>query len=408
MQLMRTMVMFVVLVTVALPGTLFAATGSVGTVETLSAQMVDEVTVNFFATAQASQEGVRLSFEYGTTPSFGHFTSSRSVPTQALTNLPYIRGFSLTPGVLYYYRAVLEGPGGIVYGTTRTFISGPGELGQTSPSASGNNTTQPTPSSSNNTTVPQANTNANQTGAAVNSLGGGNQNNSNSSVSGGSAIQENPGGFFQRLFNSAVDSRPMSVSVAMNPSKPAARDVVEYIVTYTNSSAYTVGKGTLSIVLPDSVVYLADNSGGASVLEKVSGGQKITIPTDPLEAKTKRSVTIMSIAGSGVTKALPTAVAGLSYTNAQGNMLAALSTDMGQASPIVSINQSSSVHTASVAQTSQTTDTDGGILPNSFFEWIIFLVVVTSIIVVVRRVVAVYQERKKRILEESHGTPAHA
>jgi hypothetical protein len=191
----------------------------------------------------------------------------------------------------------------------------------------------------------------------------------------------------------------------MTPQKPSARDIVEYTVVYANGSNVPVGVGTLSVVLPDSVVYLADNSGGKTRLSKVVGGQQVAFVTDSFSAKEKKTLTIMAIAGSAVSKVPATAVASIAYTNTQGVSQNISTNKAVTATPLVA---ATALIDQSVSNTSSNTSS-GSILPNTFLEWLIFIMVVTGIIVLVRRILAIYHERKKRILEESkEGFPAHA
>jgi len=425
----------------AFPGAVLASTGNV---ETLSSSLITNNTVELRASAYTPSDGRHIVFfEYGTTPSFGKRTHTVSLLTNK-NKFVYLRAYNLNENATYYYRGVIEGASGTTYGETRTFVTGlgggtastqtggssEGSTGNTNSSGSSNggegapcpcngtNGTNGTDGSSGtNGSTGAAGSgasgggtfslfggsngqNANQTGAVVNSSGG-----SGAGGAGVSSQNQNPGGFFQRLFDSFTGARPVQLSVVMNPEKPAARDIIEYTVTYTNGSTQSVGGGNLSVVLPDSVVYLADNSGGKTRLSKVSGGQQLTLLTDPLSAKEKKTITVMAVAGTAVGKTPATAIASMAYTNRQGIAQNISTNKAGTATPLVAATGAVSTKVPSASNDSSS----GGILPNTFFEWLIFLAVVTGIIVVVRRVLAIYQERKKRILEESRvTTPAHA
>jgi len=403
---MQNILLVAIMTLVALPVTVFSASGPVGSVETLSTSVLSSnVAADVRASVQTSIPPTTHYIEYGPTPEFGRNSPAKTVrlgDAKILTT----RLSSLRPNVTYYYRAVLEGTAGTVYGETRSFTTNVRSDVAYAQGGSGT-TLNPSTGSGNATNIGSGTiSNNTQTGAVGNAISGtGNNTSNNSGNLNQSASPQNPGGFFQRLFDSVTRARPVQLSVATNPVKPKARDIIEYVVTYTNGSNAQIAPGTLKVVLPDSVVYLADNSGGRTTLSKVVGGQEITLPTQTLLAKEKRTMTIMAVAGSAVGSVSPTAIASMSYTNAQGSAQN-ITTNKAQSATTLVAAPAASI--ASVAQATETSNS-GGILPNTFFEWLVFLAVVTTIIVVVRKVMATYQERKKRILEESREvSPAHA
>ncbi len=398
----------VIVMLLAFPGTVFAASGPAGSVETLSASVIStNVTADVRASVQANLPQTQLYFEYGPTQDFGRQSSTASLRVGE-TKIVKMRLHALTPNVTYYYRAVIEGTAGTVYGETRTFVTNQNDLayaqgGTISGNTNGGSGTQTNTDGS--TSGGSGSTNGGAlTGAVGNSLSGtGNSSGAGAQSGNQSGTTQNPGGFFQRLFDSVTRARPIQLSVAMNPEKPKSREIVEYLVTYTNGSEAPIAPGTLTITLPDSVVYLADNSGGRTTLSKVAGGQQLTLPTEALKGKEKRTMTVMAVAGSAVTSASPVAVASMGYTNAQGSVQN-ITTNKAVKTTALIAAPAASTNASPVASSDE-----GGILPNTFFEWLMFLAVVTGIIVIVRKVMATYQERKKRILEESReGTPAHA
>ena len=402
---MKNILLITILTILTFPATVFSASGPAGSVETLSVSVISSnVTADVRASGQTSLSQTKFYVEYGPTPEMGRRTTPKNVRTGE-TSIVTTRLHFLTPKITYYYRAVIEGTAGTVYGETRSFTTGGDDSAYAQGGSTPENTQGESGSGSNTNTGSGSGNTGNissgaQTGAVGNSISG---TGNNSSSVGQSGLLQNPGGFFQRLFDSVTRARPIQLSVAMNPEKPAAREIVEYVVTYTNGSNAPLAPGTLKVVLPDSVVYLADNSGGRTTLSKVAGGQELTLTTQALSAKEKRTMTIMAIASSVVGKTSPTAIASMSYVNAQGSAQNITTNKTQSATKLIA------APAASVASVSQSTASDsGGILPNTFFEWLIFLAVVTTIIVVVRKVMATYQERKKRILEESREVaPAH-
>lgn len=413
---MQNIIFGIIMTLLLVPGSVFAASGTVGSVETLGVSVVNiGRTAQMRTSVRTPFPQTRAFFEYGTTPSLGQVTSPRTLAKDK-DLVVSLQAHPLTPNTTYYYRAVIEGTGGALRGEMRSFVSNKDQSGASdgvSSESSGVNTTGNTQNGNSgvNTTTNNNSTGGITSNTQIAGVAGASNSSGSSQNQGGSSVSQNTGAgaFFQRLFDAATRSRPLQLSLVMNPEKPKAREIVEYIVTYTNDSNQPIGAGDLNIILPDTVVYLADNSGGKTTLAKVAGGQEIALTTNPLPAKGKGSITVMAVAGSGVASAVPTAVASISYKNAQGAVQNIATNKAAKATPLVAAVAGTNLSSQNAANTSSNSSS-GGVLPNTFFEWLIFLMVVTGIIVVVRRILAVYQERKKRILEESRptGNPAHA
>ncbi len=374
-------------------------------------------------------------FEWGTTQRMEMQTPRRRAPQQA--GPIEVRITNLVPGSIYFYRAVAENSSGRSYGVSRVFTT----TGTTPPppeqavaqqlprtSTSGDGVVRTTSSSGTvtNATVSKTTT---QSATASNGLPGihpsyrpGNlwstifkkksttntmDTTATTTLATGS-ITENGGveqlasvgatqGAMGTLWNSLTGRKGVQVTVdKIGPKKVPIHTPVEYRVTYRYDETTPSENAYLTVILPKEVAYIGDNTANALVVEEgKNGAQHYVFPLGKITQGSTRTFSVLGMT-TGSAVGFPPAQAFLTFENASGvHVVKDLASETGSAN-------SASVNVASVASV----DDGFGILPNSIFEWAIYLTGIILVIVGMRKVREYYVTRNDALTTEDEGENA--
>jgi plastocyanin len=116
------------------------------TVATGQATVLNETEATLKGTVDPNDgEATEYSFEYGSSPSYGHSTVVASLPTDTLSHAVSASLTGLTPGTEYHFRLVAKNRLGPAEGADNTFKSAPRPTPSEPPSTTATTSTTPTP-----------------------------------------------------------------------------------------------------------------------------------------------------------------------------------------------------------------------------------------------------------------------
>lgn len=383
-------------------------TQPITTILALDAKSITETTATF--RSYVSPHGgspASAWYEWGETAAFGKTTAKYGFGVSS-SQFDY-PATGLTPGTTYFYRAVAETTEGRYYSAIISFTT--------------RGTPPPPPvaapaqtSSSGATAAPSApaqivTTGSAQTGSATYVEQGGSSRlvsasppspsfGATASVGSagaptvvGTGVPPNPiTELFMRLFGKKATSTEglpegpdgVIVTVVTSASGAGARMPVEYRVTYENGTRTTYRDTVLKVIYPADVIYIGDNTDNELLLEENPGPERTyLLSVGTLAPKEKRTITLLGMTTSDA-KRVPPVRARLEITSPSGERSAVAAKDAS----------------AAVSKATPRTDDDGGTLPNTFVEWLIFVIAVLGIILGVRAARAYYEKRKQEIAVE--------
>lgn len=357
-------------------------------------------------------------YEWGETAAFGKVTQKRSFGVRSSAFDITIKG--LAPGTTYYYRAIAETSAARSYSaimsfTTRGTPLPPKVVAPTTKTPAASGASVPTRVST---------TGGSQSGSATYaSNGDGTRLVSASAPSPaftttasvgqanptvvGSGVPPNPiTDLLKRLFGkeSATSTAELPkgptgiiVTAVTTASGSGARVPVEYRVTYENGTKTTYSGVMLKMIYPADVIYIGDNTDNELLLEENPGPERTyVLAIGTLRPKEKRTITLLGMTTSEA-KRIPDVRARLEVTDPNG-----------QRSAVAAKDASGITAAAKAAKSDGDSESEGGIFPNSFLEWLIFIVAVLGVILGVRAARAYYEKRKKEIqAEEAHRDEAY-
>jgi|GEM_PF-2163689 len=394
-------------------------------------------------------------FEWGTTQQLEMQTPSRRTTGQS----GYVEAkiTKLTPGSLYFYRVVAQNSSGRTYGAHRVFttlgtppavseipvaqqqpntrVSGDGisrttSSGSQSPQSGGGITgagKTRTTSSNGILTRPEGSEEINSSGDRTHGFPGVNikdqstnffnkifkkknteesadgdvTSGDGSATNGGSgqvASVGTSGGVMGTLWGGLTGKKPVAVSAEkIGPTNIPPRSPVEYRITYRYDEKKPAENAYLSVTLPETVVYLGDNTANELIIEKGKNSERIYIlPLGSISEGSTRTFTILGMT-TGSADGYPDILATLSFEDENGAQLISMSDDVVAAggAPM------SGGNTAAVGKSS-----GGGILPNSLFEWLLYLVVIIVTIIGIRKAREYYVTRKEQLIKEDELSAA--
>ncbi|HSE34552.1 MAG TPA: hypothetical protein VLB83_00365 [Candidatus Paceibacterota bacterium] len=396
-------------------------TQPITTILALDAKSITETTATF--RSYVSPHGgspASAWYEWGETAAFGKTTQKYGFGVSSSAfDYP---ATGLTPGTTYFYRAVAETTEGRYYSAIISFTTRgtppPPPVVAPAPTPA---TTPGTQASSGNTAPAQVvTTGSAQTGSATYVEQGGSSRlvsasppspsfGATASVGSaaptvvGTGVPPNPiTELFLRLFGkgtaTSTEGLPegpegVIVSIATSASGSGARVPVEYRVTYENGTRTTYRDAMLRVIYPADVIYIGDNTDNELLLEENPGPERTyVLAIGTLSPKEKRTITLLGMTTSDA-KQVPVARARLEITSPSGERSAVAAKDASGA-------------TAAARAKASASDGDGGILPNTFLEWLIFVIAVLGIILGVRAARTFYEKRKQEIAEEEAARDA--
>lgn len=312
----------------------------------------------------------------------------------------------LTPGTTHFFRIVGENAQGRVYGATKVFVTGgtpppPPEAPKDQAIAA--------PVQGGDVAVRKVTTSGDSgvTGGGVSSLPGasgrpgdffnfsalfgGKKNDtaaqkdttqSDASAAQTAAVAQSSGPF-GTFWNTLTGKKAVEVTLEnVGPKDVPVHSPVEYRVTYHYRSNDVATGAKLKITLSGDVVYIGDTTNNELLLEEGAGPERTYIlPIGRLENGATRTVSILGMT-TGSANGFPPARARMEYVDGNG------------AVQVVAAN-GGAVATKNVASAS-----GAGILPSSFFGWLMYIVVIALAIVGIRKAKTYYEDRKKEIAEE--------
>lgn len=93
------------------------------TVTTLGATAIQAISATLTGTANPAGSATTVSFEYGTTTSYGGVTAAKSIGAGGASVGFHADITNLKPGATYHYRAVATNANGTIYGADKTFVT---------------------------------------------------------------------------------------------------------------------------------------------------------------------------------------------------------------------------------------------------------------------------------------------
>ena len=93
------------------------------TVTTVGTTAIQAISATLIGTATPAGSSTSVSFEYGTTTSYGGTTAPKSIGAGGSAVAFHADITNLTPGATYHFRAVATNAGGTIYGSDKTFTT---------------------------------------------------------------------------------------------------------------------------------------------------------------------------------------------------------------------------------------------------------------------------------------------
>lgn len=247
--------------------------------------------------------------------------------------------------------------------------------------------------SSNETSPAGSTTSAATTPGKGTNVSGGTNAGSQGQVAG--ATSGNSKGIWSRFWDSITGKDDLELNFATNqPTK--AYQTVEYLIRYKNGSSLIYRQAVLHVIFPGNVIYVGDDTNNEfMVLDQDGGGERTYIlKLGDISPGESRTITMLGVMTSD-TDTDPTPR--IKILHGDGT-LAVSGSAVSQRSLRSMIEQDK---VAQGVATSTSGSSSWNILPNTFFEWLLFTIFLVVMIIGYIKGKAYYEKRRKEIEEEA-------